>query len=537
MANKYFKIKLYRSNPASVRNLLIDENKTIENLLSSIAIAFGITPGLEMKLKKNTTTIGHSALIGDIFKNTEDPDTKWEVLIPIENNLKNRYSYGFSNDSNDSSEAWHFILINEDFAEEPIEEKDKYTAPYMVRYRGYNIPKIAKSVRDFNKISQTVFRGGYYYDYYEGEVSHADIEPDSEDINRKLARLNKTGGRLVKINKSLGRPLPEIVESYRVDDIKNCIRQFNIQVETNQRKALLVSAFSKYCRSNAFLTKVIEMMSYKEYVVFRKDVTTSGSVSTYKSANVTLSQLLFIPRDSYEIKYPLELLDFFEEFIGSDEEKNMMISKKASRIVYQALDMYAAFNNQMYEKLCDIVFGEDADIDEIKGYWHRWKGSDGGLFNISWIDCDHGFICKRNVSDKKKANVLLKNPIFCNADNYFYPTKDQFEYMEVHGSLYSEDSKKKLLKAMNFMSHSYYYNYYKEILIISIYEIYKYGGNKDDVIIELKNTIYGYYEQKCYENLAIAAESVSDEVRCYKYMGYTRPEYEKLLKEGKFTVK
>ena len=477
MSRLTFRTKLYRSNPQVIRYFIIDDSRTIGELVDVVKIVHGIDNNENCRVVRNTATIGHISKISDMFSK-EKADDEWKIYMPY----ARKFGFVYNEKTLSEPDEWIFNLdvIDERFLEDISAGDDE---PQIIMSRGFNFHKCADSIWRMNEIQARLNDCSEYFDYGLGTISCKDIRVDFKAINKRLKRQVDEGIKKLKAYTANTEKLEKILDCYKVDNIKECIRYRHFPISYNQRKANLVRDLARYYDTKDFWMNLIKDMGYDEYMNLKASVTSSSYEDRMKLENVhILSVYLLEVYDGKVVWIPQELANFLVEYINENDDKDLIEEKKSRAVESVALRLYGIFHRDVYERLCSIMYPGDEDL---KDYWQKWQCTNYNL----WQQAGSDFTVSVNAYHRFENLKNLKD--FKNADKYYYPSKDEAYDILKNGLAFSEKSKIKLSKALQLFTDFFYDSRgLKEYLCRCIYDAYHCGGDFQEVRNVMNDCIF-----------------------------------------------
>ena len=533
MSRVIFKSTLYRSNPHIVRCFVIDDSRKISELIHTVMIIYGMNVFEGARIVKNTSGIGQSSTIADMFSiKNPNPDDEWKIIVPISQTSGRGYYF---REIYENETEWIFNLellitpklvvegefsVDSVFTDKP-KSPEGLEEPLLLTAMGMMIPSGMNGVKALNRFMDELYSRGYAYTSNGKEISTYDTAVDFDKIRTKLTRMVNGEQTEVKVNYKCTLPTNRILETSTLDDLKYSIQMTRIRVGYNKRKALLISDLAHYYNRAEFWKMLLNEFDYEQYMDFKNKML--GNSDDYYS-DTSYCELLeryclcaFFHGAFY---IPEKLVDYYEEFLNQSGDSELLLEKKARMVAMVALRLYGIFCKEVYDRLCKIMFPNEPELMKL---WKQWNKS---------IDCDWASFRGELVASISAAIRFEKEPNldqYMIADNYYYPTSDYAKEIYQNGLKFSDKVIHRLRSVIDDMvSKSYYYYNLTLDLVDRIYEIYHLGEGFDRVKEEFYDTYYERASEHQFQKLKAEIEKVRDEIRTVELMGYTGAEAAKI---------
>ena len=304
MARVAFKTAIYRTNPHVMRCFVIDDTRTIEELIQTALISHGIVSDQSVKMFRNTATIGHSAKIHDMFNENSKKD-RWRICVPIKTNV-NQSVYNINR-----QEEW---IINISMVDLEDSDMESYAEPALVLARGIQKHRSINDTYTFNMMHSSIIARNFYYG--NSNIVYAEeVMPSIDKINKQIEKKLSKNGKEAEVfiaNMNRTMPMNKIFEKFRVDDLKLTIQiqRYPIPYVKSKKADIVRALVNYYSREKGFWKKVIEEMPIEEYMAFKNYVSDDGDSDDIKSADCrTLNKYMLCFLDGYDNCISKELVE------------------------------------------------------------------------------------------------------------------------------------------------------------------------------------------------------------------------------------
>lgn len=516
MANIILKTTLLRANPGVVRQFMIDDERSIEDLLKTVAIIHGWKTGVTMQLSRGTVFIGGKSRIRDKIRT----DQEYVVRTAMAGG-----SGRYNQPTGDNNPFWEFYLEMV-----PSEgETEAALEPALLRSYGIHLVTKARNMREFNDVHKKLKRGSVYYSYYLDQIVPADYAVDVTQVNNRLRRIVSQGLGGVYVNHGFGRSLQDIFGNHKVADLKMLIRFMNIPISENMRKDDLVSGLIRYFDRTVFWKMLLEEMSLNEYLQWKELVTKRELLDPFREYRFPTLMQSMMCNSIYgaNITFPEPFLNYYEDFMTCTGDVELILRKKAADVLNFCIELYGVFPKKVFSKLCSVMY---PDEERLPDFWQKWN--EGSIWGAEkWEKLGRDVIYDAYTMDKTKA-VSIKDSERFQKGIFFLPNRDQIRQIEEYGLDFSEKDRNVLKKQVESILGEYIYDYQLEVICSLIYSYY-HNEIRDSFANYISDVLNLYIPRSIINKLEKESRKLADDVRLISLGGFTRKEMRYIQKQNR----
>lgn len=218
--------------------------------------------------------------------------------------------------------------------------------PRVIRYQGENPPKSCENIQVWNQLQNFWLHNGYgYYSTFYRENPISKYKFSLVQANRMLQKEfgspteRKLAERFMKFDYRKAVPISEVLEDYRITDLKKIAQRLHMTIPSNIRKNDLVNNMSEQFGTEEVLSKVLACLSQKEYELFQKICQGKCKWGESREENEILykmSQFGYVGEPgyySYDAIYTKEMLYAYEAWLEKNDEKQYIQEAKRRTIL------------------------------------------------------------------------------------------------------------------------------------------------------------------------------------------------------------
>lgn len=387
---KVFTIKLIlsRSNPQQIRELQIEEDRTIANLQEAAAAVFLDEPG---KCKSMTFKIDEHSVSPDLsLKDVLDSGSFAQIHL----NLRNDPPCDL------------FLEVLE------ISDSSDFQVPRITRFRPDCVP--ASSI-------------AYFVD--EAEANHQSL---LEKMNRSLIRLFCPGSVAPEFCKAISISLSRILQSHTVAELKGLADRFQLDYYSGQRKADLVSTLCCDMNQDRYWTGVLSSLTYSEYQVMNTLCITGNlpdpSVDFWDVLPQLSARSLIAHDYSGVTRIAKEFMEFYERWLETNNEHDFLLNLCYRTVLKAASKLYGFVDQTLAEELILHCYPEVCQKTDLSALWNMGKivqTSDLKKLNGSTLYNPEDF--RRAETDELYSHFLLRNRL------HYTPDRSMLENVARYG--------------------------------------------------------------------------------------------------------
>ncbi len=441
---KWYRINLnvHRSNPVIFRQLYITSDRTLSDLAELCCISVGL-PGADFILEEKMLVIKkQDKQLADCLG--EDAGLKLIFTTP-------------GKKLRDTDQEICLLLKVDAITERPAGgEQEPPTLPFISMAAGRNIPQKLKSLKELNGLQQA-FYGNEYCDmgdgrYYSAKESLFSLPKTENSIRRYFAP--ETAVR--EINHRYGMPLKLLLEKNKMGELKGIADFLNIYYDSTVRKPGLID--SLYTRIlGKGINSVFSEMSVSEFYDFKSFVLSEDPEKEGNNWEQLLPELfyrgllLYVPKLGHRIAS--EVLDFYEDWYGTEKETEFIYGKYMLKAVTVAVRLYGIFTKEQFKYLVKKVSPVEIPEASADEYFDKVKN---GFFisDIGGLNDSFAYHC--SLLNQREADNLLKNR-YSDTGLFFEPTEKQINRLYEKGLSLSASGEKAL---MSYLNDYCYFSYY-----------------------------------------------------------------------------
>ena len=501
------KTTLCGSNPQVIREFYIEDERTVGELLSVIAIVHNWDQGHPLKLIEGDYA-------SEITKNLKELKQNKEALY-ISLFVTNRHRLsGFEH--GEEKEEWTLRLEIVGDEETDIEER----SPRLLRFRGLHPELSCRNMENWNFTHQRLIHGDHYY----GNPSkNSDSQlVDVNKINLLLRRRLVMKKKDIYLNRNCCHDFTNILNGYKVEELKNIVREKMWGINMNQRKNDLIhDMIDFYCRG--YLQDILEEMEIEEYNAFR-DLCFHGNQGwDWKKSLFPLLRQRCLLDTRYSLPHiPNELMDYYESFLLETGDEILVLKKKVRKVIRAASNLYGVFTKAMCKQLAVIMYPKEIDPKDIS---LEWKETD------NWKILNKYTMYSSYQMDDLSAFDIMGDPLL-ETYGYYIPSRDE-AFQIADGIInYSIKGQKLLRDCLAVMKIRRFYYWddttQKDRIIRVLYDMSHLGIASEQIKSYLKNQCHLEGTPKQFNNLLKTVDELRSGVRSVDLHGYTEEEISKM---------
>lgn len=302
---KIFTIKLIlaRSNPQIIRELQIEDTRTVEQLQDAAKTVFLDDPEscTSVVFRMDEQSVSPKKILADVLK----PD----IFAKIQLNQKNQ-----------PVKTIHLEVLQH------------------------------SSIADFSDPCVTRFRpdcASLHLAFFASEAEKRYKEHLAK-MNRELIRLFHPDAVIPELCKAVAIPLADILNSYTVADLTEMANYFNLYYSSGKRKSVLVDTICEEMNVDDYWNSVLASLDYSEYQAMRT-LCINGHLpdlsKDYWDVLPKLTERGLIARDSSGVtRVAKEFMEFYERWLESNSEPQFLLklcyrtALKAAGLLYGFVD-------------------------------------------------------------------------------------------------------------------------------------------------------------------------------------------------------
>lgn len=406
---RIFSIKMTaaRTNPQQIREVRIDSEKTVGELLELVRILYEYGDVRGSLLNEERIS--------------QSPETKLKERLHPGDFLTVNYT--------DKSLIPIFLEVLDEF--DGIEE----AAPVLERYR--DIPRRARTK-------------AFSYSAYNPEVA----ESFQKYLNKEICKVFSPELTVPDFAWEIATPWKSLLDSGTVTDLKMFIKESHLSVNTYLRKTELESEVVKEAVKSDFFEKIMQKMGISEYFQL-KELCIRGSKYVNADAVDTTFPVLnsnWLVDETYWYNTVLakEFMEFFEGWLESGKEKEYIKSHAEQTCFLAACRLYGFADRELVTELYKIMSPEQNAAEKIGNFWKQA------------MQCAMQHNIKKVVGMEVyyDAQSLAANTIkrlyrsYLTSNRFHYvPTKTEIENIAISGIGFSEKDREALVDTMERKYH------------------------------------------------------------------------------------
>ena len=401
---RMFRIKMTaaRTNPQQIREVRIDSEKTVGELLELVRIVYeyGDVRGSLL----NEARISQS------------PEAKLKERIRQGDFLTVNYT--------EKSLMPIFLEVLEEF--DGIDEM----TPVLERYR--DIPKRAR-------------KKAFFYSAYDSETA----EKFSKYLNKEICKVFAPECVIPDFDWEIARPWISLLDSGTVAEMKAFIKENHLQVNIYLKKAELEKEIVKEAGKGEFWERIIQKMGISEY---------------FKVKELCVKGRNFVNEDAIDITFPVlsknrivdetywygtimarEFMEFFEGWLEAGKEKEYIKTHAEETCFLAACRLYGFADRELIIEFYKIMYPEQNAVEKIGNFWKQVMqcAIQNDIQKVIGLDVyyDAQYVSKSSIKSLYQSYLA--------ADRLHYvPTKTEIEKIAIFGIRFSRQDEERLIDIM-----------------------------------------------------------------------------------------
>lgn len=378
---KVFTVKLIlsRSNPQQIRELQIEEDRTIAELQQAVAAVFLDHPGECKSITFRTDE--HSVSPSLALKDVLDVDS----FAQIDLNLRKDPSCNLLLEVLESGDVSDFYV------------------PHITRFRP-----------DLDPSSAT----GYFL-----EDAEKNNQLLLEKMNRSLVRLFRPGSIAPEFCKTISIPLSRILESHTVTDLKQFADRFQLDYYSGQRKADLIRTLCCDMNQDRYWTSLLSSLTYTEYQAMNTLCVTGNlpdpSVDFWDVLPKLSERSLLAHDYSGVTRIAKEFMDFYERWLENNNERDFLLNLCYRTVLTAACKLYGFVDRELAEELFLHCYPEVCQNTNLSELWDA--GTAALTLNLKKLNVSTRYNLKdfdRSAAEELQSNFVLRNRLHYTPDRY-----------------------------------------------------------------------------------------------------------------------
>ena len=401
---RMFRIKMTaaRTNPQQIREVRIDSEKTVGELLELVRIVYE-----------------YGDVRGSLLNEagaSQSPETKLKDRIHVRDLLTVNYT--------DKSITPIYLEVLEEF------DGSGETAPILERYR--TIPR---------RTRKTAF--GY------PAFAPEEAERFQKYLNKEISKVFAPELVVPDFAWEIATPWQSLLDSGTAADLKILIKENKLPVNVYLRKAELEKGIIKEAGKSDFWENIMQTMGITEYFQV-KELCIQGSKFVNGDAVDTTFPVLSRNRlvdENYWYRTILakEFMEFFENWLGSGKEREYIKDHAEQTCFLAACRLYGFADRELVTEFYKIMCPEQNAAERVGTFWKQAMQC-ALQYNIKKIVGMEVYYDSQSVSSN---SVKLLYRSFLTSDRFHYvPTKAEIEDIAISGIGFSEKDREALIDMM-----------------------------------------------------------------------------------------
>ena len=401
---RMFRIKMTaaRTNPQQIREVRIDSEKTVGELLELVRIVYE-----------------YGDVRGSLLNEagaSQSPETKLKDRIHVRDLLTVNYA--------NKSITPIYLEVLEEF------DGSGETAPILERYR--IIPR---------RTRKTAF--GY------PAFAPEEAERFQKYLNKEISKVFAPELVVPDFAWEIATPWQSLLDSGTAADLKILIKENKLPVNVYLRKAELEKGIIKEAGKSDFWENIMQTMGITEYFQV-KELCIQGSKFVNGDAVDTTFPVLSRNRlvdENYWYRTILakEFMEFFENWLGSGKEREYIKDHAEQTCFLAACRLYGFADWELVTEFYKIMCPEQNAAERVGNFWKQAMQC-ALQYNIKKIVGMEVYYDSQSVSSN---SVKLLYRSFLTSDRFHYvPTKAEIEDIAISGIGFSEKDREALIDMM-----------------------------------------------------------------------------------------
>ncbi len=379
---KVFTVKLIlsRSNPQKIRELQIEEDRTIAELQQAAVAVFLDHPG---ECKSMTFRIDkHSVSPGLVLKDVLDIGSFAQIDL------------GLRNDT-----SCNLLL-------EVLESGDvsDFRIPHITRFR----PDVASTLAIA----------------YFTEEAEKNSQLLLEKMNRSLTRLFRPGSIAPEFCKTISIPLSRLLEAHTVADLKRFADRFHLPYYNGQRKADLIRTLCCDMNQDSYWTNLLSSLTYSEYQAMNTLCVTGNlpdpSVDFWDVLPKLSERSLLAHDYSGVTRIAKEFMDFYERWLENNNERDFLVQLCYRTVLTAACKLYGFVDRELAEELFLHCYPEVCQNTNLSELWDA--GIAAATLNLKKLNASTRYNIEdfdRSAAEELHSHFILRNRLHYTPDRSF----------------------------------------------------------------------------------------------------------------------
>ncbi len=458
------RIIVSRSNPMIMREIIMRDSYTADELIDTVCISLGI-PVTQGDLKCTHTG---ADTIKDLFTDSDSV----ELLLP-KNSGKNARSQ---------------LCIYIDRMDDKGASEDIPAAPQIVAATKYNLPNDQWDIRDIDLILMNL---DMYLSYtFANKLYYArDLEYIPKRTQNAMRRRFAPETAEKEVNPVIKLPMRQILSGSKLDVLKDICERYGAYYYSGMRKADIVERLCNFFDRQK-IWQIITNMNIYEYNAFRDYLLDENVTRLDKDIENIL--YMFCDRGLITFMAPAgyciaaEVAELFEEIYGTVKEEKFVKEKYVSTAVNVCALLYGVFDYDMFNSVLNVINEKCLSDNEKKAAFNTISGSIGEHYITSMPG---GYYCYNPHSFKQKVigDIVARRG---SSKEYFIPDETYIKTILRNGMELSGSSRDTLAQTIvKYRYYSYYNNDISQILDDVIESIH-WGESTQDTWLIMERNLY-----------------------------------------------
>ncbi len=406
---KIFRIKMTaaRTNPQQIREVRIDSEKTVGELLELVRILYEYGDVRGSLLNE----AGVSQLLATKLKERLHPGDFLTVnytgtsLMPV------------------------FLEVLEEY------EGSEEAAPVLERYR--EIPRRAR-------------KKAFSYSVYNPEVA----ERFQQYLNREICKVFAPELTVPDFAWEIATPWKSLLDSGTVADLKMLIKENRLPVNVYLRKTELKNEIIRETGNSDFWENIMQKMGISEYFQV-KELCIRGSKFVNEDAVDTTFPVLssnWLVAETYWYNTVLakEFMEFFEGWLASGKEREYIKSHAEQTCFLAACRLYGFVDRELVTEFYKIMCPEQNAAEKVGNFWKQAMQF-ALRYNIKKVVGMEVYYDAQSVA-VNSVKLLYRSFLTSNRFHYV-PTKTEIENIAISGIRFSEKDREAIIDIMERKYH------------------------------------------------------------------------------------
>ncbi len=387
---KIFTIKLIlsRSNPQVIRELQIEEDRTIGELQDTAKVIFLDDP---KSCKSVIFRIdGHSVSSNNRLADVLDARSLAQIHLslragqPCDLNLE--------------------VLA--------LQDNPDFTGPCVTRFRP-----------DCDPSSDIAFFL---------EASEKKYQENLAKMNRSLTRMFHPGDVPPELCKSISIRLSRILDSHTVAELKQLADRFHLTYYNGQRKAALINTLCSDMDQDFYWNSILSSLTCSEYKAMNTLCITGhlpDPSANFWDVLPQLSQRSLLAHDSSGVtRIAEEFLEFYEHWLENNNEQQFLLRLCYRTVLNVASRLYGFVDQQLAEELMLHCYPDICQKNSLSSLWTSETAAlNTFLKKLNISTCFNIQKFSRDDAEELHSNFVLKNRI------HYIPDRSTLEYIALYG--------------------------------------------------------------------------------------------------------